>query len=336
MFLTSKNIRISSLDQGSNFNDMQEKIINRSLSCIEKQVNKTIPKEQVIESLENMNKKKPLKCKIDYEVVLNDNPSIGSAPLGDKPGQQGYLLKKINKECETIGEYGGKDTSKYCGKWYDGTIVTNKNWCKMENDGSLEEIDKSEFKYLDELETKFTKKLNEYKQLYQMRNEYLIGNVTKCVPTGKHGSGWEGSCTWAGRQYRDNNSYYKDYKCGEIYGPTYCKDQSLTNDITNKLSLLHSQLTKLSKEMWKRTQKIHSADTKIQVQIENNRKKLNDSMRILESHRNNFLKIHKEQSTLDGKLQSNKNKLDSEHTLYLAWFVLASAFGGFAIFKALR
>ena len=227
-----------------------------------------------------------------------------------------------------------------------------------------------------------------------MRDEDVINDVTKCVPTGKHGSGWEGSCAWAGSDHSTDG--YKGYKCGQIYGPTYCEDRRTTcpqgypflstlqgnnpticyktkalaagtdsgscnkwcclddsctasscnvqtcasnnnvNDTTNKLSLLYNQLTKLSKEMWKRTQKIHSADAKIQVQIKKNREKINDTMTILDSHRNKFVKMRREHSTLDGKLQSNKHKLDSEHTRYLAWFVLASAFGGFAIFKALR
>ena len=169
------NTQISSLTQGSHFDGMQEKIIEKNLPGIALLEKTTMPGINYLqESLENMDKKKSLKCTIASDVVLKDN-FIKSLPKG----QRELEIKKINSACQDLG----RSNINKCGVSTDGLMVSNVNWCNIEDHGSLEKMDKKEFKKLEDLETEFSKKLSEYIAIYKSRTSEFL-KPKKCIPVG--------------------------------------------------------------------------------------------------------------------------------------------------------
>ena len=169
----TSNIQNSSLTQGSYFDGMQEKIIKKTLPCISLLEKTTMSGLNYLqESLENMDKKKSLKCVIASDVVLEDN-FIKSLPKG----QRELKIKKINSACQDLG----KHNINKCGVSTDGMLISNANWCNIDEHASLEKIDKKEFKNLEDLETEFSKKLSEYVAIYKSRSTELL-KPEKCIP----------------------------------------------------------------------------------------------------------------------------------------------------------
>ena len=97
---------------------MQEKIIKKTLpgiSLLEKTTMSGLNYSQ--ESLENMDKKKSLKCVIASDVVLEDN-FIKSL----SKGQRELEIKKINSACQDLG----RSNIDKCGVSTDGLRFGNR------------------------------------------------------------------------------------------------------------------------------------------------------------------------------------------------------------------
>lgn len=207
----------------------------------------------------------------------------------------------------------------------------------------LQQMDKDEFKKLNDLETQFSKKLSEYVTVFKSRSSDILV-PEKCGPVERIIK-MEDSKTPM-KDGTTQNEYYETWSktCSSKNKKT-CSDKDMlnncefkktdTNESDNHLKHLNDQLMTLSNQMWEQTQKIRSSDIKIQEQITKKRQKLNDNISKLNTHRAQFTKLDDLHSTLDGQLQDNRLRNDSAYIQYLVWFVAATTIGAIAIHRSL-
>jgi FKBP-type peptidyl-prolyl cis-trans isomerase len=266
---------------------------------------------------------------------------------------------------------------------------------KQKQQKSLSQIDKEEFKKLNELEAKFSKKLSEYVSIYKSRSGEVM-KPEKCVPVNKPSVevDWDGKATltscqdftttvgpykssegqwltndcsagfsggaekcnisnyWGkkacniGVQLKSNSkwsdicsSYDGKNECihtGEG-GDNMCKlDKNNTDTSNAKLKLLNEQLMSLSREMWNQTQKIQGKDLKLQKQIAKKREKLNKNIKKLAAHQKNFNKLNESSTTLTGQLEDTSLRSNTEYMHYMAWFIAATTIGAIAFQRLLK
>lgn len=175
---------------------------------------------------------------------------------------------------------------------------------KQKQQKSLSQIDKEEFKKLNELEAKFSKKLSEYVTIYKSRSDEAM--KPEC----------------------NSNSGVANSDCKS--------DKNNTDTSNAKLKLLNEQLMSLSREMWNQTQKIQGNDLKLQKQIAEKREKLNKNIKKLAAHQTNFNKLNESRTTLTGQLEDTSLRSNTEYMHYMAWFVAATTIGAIAFQKLLN
>jgi len=344
---TFEDTQIPSLNQGSKFNGMQKKIVTNAMHGIpllEKTTMSGI--NSMREPLANMDKGKTLKCVIATDVV-SKNGYMSKLPKGDGQQQLGGLMKQINTACNNLV---GEDGTHKCGSYSDGKLIYRKNWCEIEKgpntrtgEPSLPQMDKVEFKKLNDLETQFSKKLSEYVTAFKSRSSDIL-TPEKCGPVERIIKMEDSKILM--KDGTTQNEYYETWSktcasknkktCGDKDMLNNCEFKKTdTNESDNHLKHLNDQLMTLSNQMWEQTQKIRSSDIKIQEQITKKRQKLNDNISKLNSHRAQFGQLDNLHSTLDGQLQDNRLRNDSAYIQYLVWFVAATTIGAIAIHRSL-
>ena len=343
---SENNPGISSLNQGSKFNDMQTNIVDSALPCISLLEKTTMSGiNSMREPLANMDKGKTLKCVIATDVV-SKNSYMSKLPKGDGPGQLEGTMKQINTACNNLV---GEEGPHKCGSYSDGKLIYRKNWCEMEKgsntpaDHSLPQMDQDEFKKLNDLETQFSKKLSEYVTAFKSRSSDILA-PEKCGPVERIIKMKDSKTSM--KDGTTQNEYYETWSktCSSKNKKT-CSDKDMlnncqfkktdTNESDNHLKHLNDQLMTLSNQMWEQTQKIRSSDIKIQEQITKKRQKLNDNISKLNTHRAQFTQLDDLHSTLDGQLQDNRLRNDSAYIQYLVWFIAATTIGAIAIHRSL-
>lgn len=243
---------------------------------------------------------------------------------------------------------------------------------KQKQQKSLSQIDKEEFKKLNELEAKFSKKLSEYVSIYKSRSNEVM-RPEKCVsinkvPDATSCPGW--NCN-VDRQFcpkgapgASTSNYLcssvddklkwvsvntkPGSQCSTLSGSADCNSQfgiakgDCTMVKTNveasdaKLKLLNEQLMSLSREMWAQTQKIQGVDINLQKQITKKREKLNENIKKLSIHQTNFNKLNESRTTLTGQLEDTSLKSNTEYMHYMAWFVAATTIGAITVQRLLK
>ena len=131
--------------------------------------------------------------------------------------------------------------------------------------------------------------------------------------------------------YRDATQVEGDNGASTAAEATNVKDQD--KQAVAALATANAELMAMAGQLWERTSKLRTEGGKAQEALQEKRTKLRQQMELLQTRMQLLNALKGGNVTLDEKLTSRRQDLDSIYIHYLAWFGAAAAFAAIAAHK---